>query len=102
MQCACLHGLCVVSCGPFAKGTEDVAVSFDYAQLSADRIRQTNVTVNFTSIPGEGHVILNQLVIDTIEMYIVERAPGTTQFLKTMIEELTDTFEGDKQRFLFI
>lgn len=81
------------------KGTEDTAVSFEYAELSAERIRQMNVTANFTSIVGAGHVILDTLVVEIIETYIFERAPGTTEFLRTMVADLTDTFKGDKQQF---
>lgn len=90
-----VHDAVLVVC---VKGTEDTAISFEYARLSAQRIRQMNVTVNFTSLAGEGHVILDKVVIEIIETYIFERAPGTTQFLKAMVSDLTDTFSGDKQR----
>lgn len=37
---------------------------------------------------------MNAEVIQSIEEFVGTRAPGTTQYLKTLVKDLTNTFAG--------
>lgn len=74
------------------QGSEDEAVKLEFAEKSRDVLLAMNLNVNFTVLAGEPHVIVNTRVISSIESFIAKRAVGTTEYLKKLVQDLTDTF----------
>ncbi|PXF50067.1 Acyl-protein thioesterase 1 [Gracilariopsis chorda] len=73
-------------------GTDDTAVPYVFAQYLANRLSSFRSNVNFTTFAGEPHVILNVQVIETIEHFVSQRAPGTMRYLDKLINDMTEKF----------
>lgn len=75
-----------------------MAVPIAYARQGARKLKSIGQPVNFTVLKGEPHLILNVKVISAIENFIIDRANGTSRYLKTLVNDLTDTFDGLSDR----
>lgn len=78
------------------QGTEDVVVPIPYAWRSAQSINKfgesANLTANLTRLVGDGHLLVNDLVMNGLEEYVSQRAEGTTRFLISLVSNLTKSF----------
>lgn len=67
-----------------------------YASRAASFInnfgKSANLTANLTRLEGEGHLLMNDVVMNGLEEYVSQRAEGTTRFLASLVADLTDTF----------
>lgn len=84
------------------KGTSDDAVPISLAIRTKNRItdfgRSLNLTVNFTRLVDQGHLLITPVVMSGIEDYVSTRARGTTRFLVELVDDLTQTFSDLNDR----
>ncbi|CAN8069849.1 unnamed protein product [Agarophyton chilense] len=80
-------------------GTEDTAVPYVFAEYLARRIDTFRDKLNFTTFPGEPHVMLNVHVVDAIERFVEQHAPGTVRYLHTLVKDLTENFGSLTSQF---
>lgn len=78
----------------FGQGTKDQTISFKFAQEGAKLLRGWGQSVQFVSIKNGPHELLTKDVLTHLEKFIVKEAPGPTQALTKMVNEITKFFDS--------
>lgn len=81
-------------------GQNDEVLSVAFARRSARNLRNVGIKTNFTVIPDGGHVLVERQVVDAIEQFIIDRSNGTTNYLQTTVDDLTNAFGDGVDRLL--